>query len=538
MLEALSNARNTSGLRKLLVVLAACDSTLAPLQEGGLPSKSFSPKSQVNELPAKRRKDFPPIDPEELPPGFSTNSHFVRLGEIATVSKGKTGIKDALPGHYPLVVTAEGRSSCDHFDFEGPAVIIPTVSSTGHGDASLKRIHFQEGKYAVGSILAAVHSLDENKVSARFLFEYLSAFKDELLVSRMSGTANVSLTATKIEDVPVPLVSKAGQERIAKVVRLCDALEAKGQLEAAQHAQLVQTLLGALTASTTPDELTDNWQRVATHFDLLLDRPEAVDALEQTILQLAVRGLLVPQDPSDEPASVLLQKIRIEKDRLGAEGKIKRDKPLPTVDEFPFNLPREWVWTRLGIVGESFTYGSSQKATEDASAVPILRMGNVQGGMVTMGNLKYLNDLQDELPSLLLEKGDLLFNRTNSYELVGKTGIFSGYNRPVTFASYLIRIRLMQQFCSPAYANLYMNTSDCRSNEIAPDLTQQTGQANYNGTKLKNIRFPLPPREEQSRIVARVESLRRLCTDLRQRLAARRTTQAHLAEALVSSVSH
>ncbi len=90
-------------------------------------------------------------------------------------------------------------------------------------------------------------------------------------------------------------------------MRLCDALEAKGQLEAAQHAQLVQTLLGALTASATPDELADNWQRVATHFDLLLDRPEAIDALEQTILQLAVRGLLVPQDPKDEPASVLLQ---------------------------------------------------------------------------------------------------------------------------------------------------------------------------------------------------------------------------------------
>ncbi len=81
-------------------------------------------------------------------------------------------------------------------------------------------------------------------------------------------------------------------------MRLCDALQAKGQLEAAQHAQLVSTLLGTLTASATPEELADNWQRVAQHFDLLLDRPEAIDALEQTLLQLAVRGLLVPQDPT------------------------------------------------------------------------------------------------------------------------------------------------------------------------------------------------------------------------------------------------
>jgi type I restriction enzyme S subunit len=95
--------------------------------------------------------------------------------------------------------------------------------------------------------------------------------------------------------------------RVEELMRLCDALEAKGQLEAAQHAQLVSTLLATLTDSATPEALTENWQRLAIHFDTLLDRPEAVDALEQTILQLAVRGQLVPQDPADEPASVLLK---------------------------------------------------------------------------------------------------------------------------------------------------------------------------------------------------------------------------------------
>jgi type I restriction enzyme S subunit len=104
--------------------------------------------------------------------------------------------------------------------------------------------------------------------------------------------------------------------RVEELMRLCDALEAKGQLEATQHAQLVSTLLATLIDSETPAQLTENWHRIATHFDLLLDRPEAVDALEQTILQLAVRGLLVPQDPQDEPASELLKKIRIEKDKL------------------------------------------------------------------------------------------------------------------------------------------------------------------------------------------------------------------------------
>ncbi|MDX6084007.1 hypothetical protein SIL81_21305, partial [Xanthomonas campestris pv. incanae] len=91
------------------------------------------------------------------------------LSSIATISKGKTGIKDATPGQYPLVVTAEARGSSSHFDFEGPGVMIPMVSSTGHGDASLKRVHYQDGKYAVGSILAVVQPKDPEELSARYL---------------------------------------------------------------------------------------------------------------------------------------------------------------------------------------------------------------------------------------------------------------------------------------------------------------------------------------------------------------------------------
>lgn len=154
-----------------------------------------------------------------------------------------------------------------------------------------------------------------------------------------------------------------------------------------------------------------------------------------------------------------------------------------------------------------------------------------------MNNLKYLKDTQGELPYLVLREGDLLFNRTNSYELVGKTGLFEGYSREVTFASYLIRIRLMDALVNPEYINAYMNTRDCRESEIEPDLTQQTGQANYNGTKLKSIRVPLPPLAEQSRIVARVADLRRLCADLRQRLTHAQTQQALLADALVREVA-
>jgi type I restriction enzyme S subunit len=166
---------------------------------------------------------------------------------------------------------------------------------------------------------------DEANVSqhvtiVRTVLPALNAFLHKVLVSRhvqqavmdvQVGVSREGLSIAKLGQFLIPVPPLAEQSRIVtrveELMRLCDALEAKGQLEATQHAQLVSTLLATLTDSETPAQLTDNWHRIATHFDLLLDRPEAVDALEQTILQLAVRGLLVPQDPQDEPASVLLQ---------------------------------------------------------------------------------------------------------------------------------------------------------------------------------------------------------------------------------------
>ena len=187
-------------------------------------------------------------------------------------------------------------------------------------------------------------------LSSPFFLEYVNARSYGMKMPRL-GTEDARKSV-----IPLPPLAEQSRivTRVEALMRLCDALEAKGQLEAAQHAQLVSTLLGTLTASTTPEELAENWQRVAQHFDLLLDRPEAIDALEQTLLQLAVRGLLVPQDPTDEPASALLQKIRAEKDRLIATGQIKRDKPLPPItdEEKPFELPVGWEWVRLGALIE------------------------------------------------------------------------------------------------------------------------------------------------------------------------------------------
>lgn len=325
--------------------------------------------------------------------------------------------------------------------------------------------------------------------------------------------------------------------RVEELMRLCDALETKGQLEAAQHAQLVATLLGTLADSETPDALAQNWQRIASHFDLLLDRPQAVDALEQSILQLAVRGLLVPQDPGDEPASALLQKIRAEKDRLIAEGKIKRDKPLPPVaeDEKPFALPQGWAWARFGdvaLISSGITLGR-KTAIPSPVFLPYLRVANVQRWHLNLSSIKEVVIDQTELARFQLCNGDLLITEGGDWDKVGRTAIWRDELPTCLHQNHVFKARGTSSDWNPVWAEMYLNSMIART-YFASSAKQTTNLASINMTQLKNCMFPLPPLPEQARIVARVQALRGLCADLRQRLAASRAAQAQLAEALVS----
>ncbi|MBO9109995.1 restriction endonuclease subunit S [Agrobacterium sp. S2/73] len=140
-----------------------------------------------------------------------------KLGDICDIIKGVASAANEIPGEFPLVVTAEERKTSQHFQFEGEAVCIPLVSSTGHGNAAINRLHYQAGKFAVASILAAVVPKTGN-ISCKFLFYYLTALKDRILVPLMKGTSNVSLTVKKLNGLEISIPSLDEQERI--VLRL------------------------------------------------------------------------------------------------------------------------------------------------------------------------------------------------------------------------------------------------------------------------------------------------------------------------------
>jgi type I restriction enzyme, S subunit len=168
-----------------------------------------------------------------------------------------------------------------------------------------------------------------------------------------------------------------------------------------------------------------------------------------------------------------------------------------------FNVPPTWRWVSVDQVITQTQYGSSAKTTYVSDGVPVLRMGNIQRGKLDYADLKYLPRDHREFPDLLLREGDVLFNRTNSFELVGKTAVCKNLDRPMSFASYLIRMRPFGIL--PDLLSAYLNSPFARS-WIERVASQQVGQANVNGSKLKALGIPLPPFDEQAEIWQRISS--------------------------------
>ena len=385
------------------------------------------------------------------------------------------------------------------------------------------------------------------KVPEQISYSYLLAYlTTNLAQTWMRGvTSATAVSALYLKDVarcliPVPPLAEQSRivTRVEELMRLCDALEAKNQLEATQHAQLVSTLLATLTDSETPAQLAENWQRIATHFDLLLDRPKAVDALEQTILQLAVRGLLVPQDPQDESASELLKKIRAEKDKLILEGKIKRDKPLPPIaeEEQPFALPLGWQWVRVSDAVDMLNGYAFKSEWFKQTGVRLLRNLNVSHGYVDWSQPAAIDaNTVAEYQQFGLSAGDIVLSLDRPIISTGlKYAVIRESDLPCLLLQRVARLAPEAKLVSSDFLLLWLQ-SDLFVGTIDPG--RSNGVPHISTKQVAGLAFPLPPLAEQSRIVTRVAQLRRLCADLRQRLAASQSTQAHLAEALVDSLT-
>lgn len=317
-------------------------------------------------------------------------------------------------------------------------------------------------------------------IEGAFLAKFLaSPDQQRRIMDEESGATRQALTKAKILDFNIPVPPLNEQRRIVAKI----------------------------------EELTDRSRRAREALDAI---PALLDRFRQSVLAAAFRGDLTAEwrakNSDVEPASVLLERIRQERQRkwvedLRARGKdpakAKYEVPLaPETEALPL-LPARWCWATIDELAVLTQYGSSAKTNDDPSGVPVLRMGNIADGTLILDGLKYLPTDHEEFPELFLEAGDILFNRTNSPELVGKTAVFEGAEGPVSFASYLIRVRV--QGCLPQLVSMYINSPFGRA-WVASNVNQQVGQANLNGSKLRALAVPVPPLEEQRRIVDLVES--------------------------------
>jgi len=374
-----------------------------------------------------------------------------------------------------------------------------------------------------------------------YLYTLLSSpFVRKLFVIAAAGAVVMNLNAEKVRELPIPLPPIAEQHRVvAKVdelMALCDRLEAEQADAGAAHARLVATLLGTLSQSADAADLAAHWQRLAEHFDTLFTTEASLDALKQTILQLAVMGKLVPQDPNDEPASELLKRIAEERVRLEVQGKIKMSKPMPTVgeDEQPFAIPSNWVWIRLAELGPEFQNGESSRGTPGGSKIVVLRLADISKGAVSLSDTRSVELPESSIEKYRLSKNDLLVIRVNgSAEIVGRL-VLCEADLDAIYCDHFIRARVTETSIAPRYLRMIGDSLLVRQ-QIQSLFITTAGQKTVNQGHIGGLLIALPPFPEQHRIVAKVDELMALVDRLKTDLAESRAQQERLATTLIES---
>ncbi|XCE77646.1 restriction endonuclease subunit S [Mangrovibacter phragmitis] len=298
----------------------------------------------------------------------------------------------------------------------------------------------------------------------------------------------------------------------------------------------METLLSTLTESQNAGELAENWARISQHFETLFTTEASIDALKQTILQLAVMGKLVPQDPNDEPASELLKRIEQEKAQLVKEGKIKKQKSLPPVSDGdkPFELPEGWETVYMQDISELITDGTHQTPKYTENGRPFVSAQCVKPFKFMPENCRFVSedDYQQYIKNRKPEFNDILLSRVGAG--IGESAVIDS---DLEFAIYVSTglIKPMKRNINSNYLVLWLNSPIGRGFSSKYTYGKGVSQGNLNLSLIRSFLVSLPPRLEQERIVSRVNELFSICDILKSRLLCAQQTQLRLADALTDA---
>lgn len=497
----------------------------------------------------KKQKPLPEISEDEKPFELPEDWEWVRLGSIANIFNGNSISSPEKEAKYssehgiPFIATKDVGYGFDELDYDN-GINIPshdigkfriakkgTILICAEGGSAGKKCGIVNKDICFGNKLFANEffcSIDPVFILSVFLSpSFFSQFK-----SRMTGIIG-GISTSKFNELLIPITSASNQKKIVNKVNelmpLFDQLEQQSLTSLEAHSQLVETLLATLTDSQNAEELAENWARISQHFDTLFTTEDSIDALEQTILQLAMMGKLVPQDPNDEPASELLVRINKEKKQMMKEGKIKQH-PLVEPLGATASLPSSW----LNIVVQDFadirlggTPDRSEKKYWNGN-IPWVSSGEVANKVILDTKEKITSEGFKNSSTNIIPAGSLLMAIIGQGKTRGQTailGIDACTNQNV--AAFVFNRELVD----PQYVWFW-----AKSKYLSHRGDGHGGaQPALNGKKVRSFIFPLAPIKEQQRIVSEVNRLSKICDTLKSRLQSAQQTQIHLADALTDA---
>ncbi|OIQ84778.1 type-1 restriction enzyme EcoKI specificity protein [mine drainage metagenome] len=453
----------------------------------------------------------------------------VRFGEIVVNRDG-----ERIP-----VSKEERETKAKTYDYYGASGVIDKIDNylfdkplllVGEDGANLINrstpiAFIARGKYWVNNHAHVIDGISEEFL--RFIELHINAINLEPYVT---GSAQPKMNQAKMNSILIALPPLAEQKRIiAKVDELmavCDRLEEQLKDRETRHAALSRAALARFAEAPTPANL-----HYLFHESFAISPAD----LRKTILTLAVQGKLVPQDPSDEPAEVLVA-------RIAAMRRLKKVKEYAPVsqDESPYDVPLSWSWVRLGNISLTSDSGWSPQCHSEAREGEnwgILKVSAVSWGVFKPEENKALPLGMEPRPDCEVQPGDFLLSRANTEELVARSVVVDKTPPRLMMSDKIVRFTFSDEV-EKGFVNL-ANTSDASRAYYARNAAGTSSSMKNVGREVMcNLPIPLPPVAEQRRIVAKVDELMALVDTLETQLAtARRTAEALLAAAVAELTS-
>lgn len=381
---------------------------------------------------------------------------------------------------------------------------------------------------------------NDEYLKKELLYYFIQKFLNDIHEDTTYTTVK-HLSAKQIKSIEFPLPPLAEQHRIVKRIESLfaevDELEEKLNRQTKLDQKLQMAVNAEVQQAPDAEASKSAWNFITTNFDTLYHTPEAINNLKKNILNEAVRGRLVPQNPKEEPASELLKKIEAEKERLYHEGEIRKPKELPPVkkDEIPFEIPESWEWCRLADVTNLITDGKHGDCrNEENSGYYFISAKDINDqGELTYSNARQImrEDFEEVHRRTDLELGDLMVSNAGS---IGKIAIAKNEQkvRQTTFQKSVAVVKPTKPYLDSKYLELIMLANV----KIMMETSQGIAMKNLLLRDMRKMIVTLPPLEEQHRIVQRIEELFSICDRFKAELQQRQAVNERLVKGLVGEV--